>query len=59
MLKCRRSGARLATGRTLEACREELGEVVEEWVVVRVAQGLSVPAARVGNAGRGRCDERD
>ena len=49
----------LATGRTLEACREELGEVVEEWVVVRVAQGLSVPAARVGNAGRGRCDERD
>ncbi|MEK7838170.1 MAG: type II toxin-antitoxin system HicB family antitoxin, partial [candidate division NC10 bacterium] len=21
----------LATGRTLEACREELGEVVEEW----------------------------
>ncbi len=32
----------LATGRTLEACREELGEVVEEWVLVRVAQGLMV-----------------
>jgi predicted RNase H-like HicB family nuclease len=36
----------LATGRTLEACREELGEVVEEWVLVRVAQGLSVPSLR-------------
>ena len=36
----------LATGRTLEACREELGEVVEEWVLVRVAQGLSVPPLR-------------
>lgn len=36
----------LAAGRTLEACREELGEVVEEWVLVRVAQGLSVPPLR-------------
>lgn len=36
----------LATGHTLEACREELGEVVEEWVLVRVAQGLSVPPLR-------------
>jgi predicted RNase H-like HicB family nuclease len=33
----------LATGNTLEACREELAEVVEEWVLVRVAQGLEVP----------------
>ena len=36
----------VATGRTLEACREELGEVVEEWVLARVAQGLSVPPLR-------------
>ena len=49
----------LATGRTLEACREQLGEVVEEWGLVSVAQGLSEPAAGVGKAGRGRCDERD
>ena len=35
-----------ATGRTLEACREELGEVVEECVLVRVAQGLGVPPLR-------------
>ena len=49
----------LATGRNLGACREQLGEVVEEWVLVRVAQGLGVPAAGVGNARRGRCDERD
>lgn len=33
----------LATGDTLETCREELAEVVEEWVLVRVAQGLDVP----------------
>ena len=36
----------LALGRTLEACREARGEVVEEWVLVRVAQGLSVPPLR-------------
>jgi predicted RNase H-like HicB family nuclease len=33
----------LATGRTLEECREQLAEVVEEWVLVRVSKGLSVP----------------
>jgi predicted RNase H-like HicB family nuclease len=34
----------LGTGTTLEACRANLAEVVEEWVLVRVARGLSVPA---------------
>ena len=33
----------LATGRTLEECRTQLAEVVEEWVLVRVAKGLTVP----------------
>ena len=33
----------VATGRTLEACRRELAEVVEEWILVRVARGLAVP----------------
>lgn len=33
----------LATGETLEACRTQLAEVVEEWVLVRVAKGLTVP----------------
>lgn len=33
----------LATGRTLEECRTQLAEVVEEWVLVRVAKGLAVP----------------
>lgn len=33
----------VATGNTLEACRRELAEVVEEWVLVRVARGLHVP----------------
>ena len=34
----------LAIGETLEECRHQLGEVVEEWVLVRVARGLEVPA---------------
>lgn len=34
----------IATARTLEACRERLAEVIEEWVLVRVARGLKVPA---------------
>ena len=33
----------LANARTLEACRDELAEVIEGWVFVRVAHGLSVP----------------
>jgi predicted RNase H-like HicB family nuclease len=38
----------IAVGRTLEACRSQLLEVVEEWVLVRIAKGLSVP--RLGRA---------
>jgi len=34
----------LATARTLEQCRDRLSEVIEEWVLVRVARGLKVPA---------------
>ena len=33
----------LATGETLEECRNQLAEIVEEWVLVRVARGLAVP----------------
>lgn len=33
----------LATGDTLEESRDQLAEVVEEWVLVRVAKGLAVP----------------
>jgi predicted RNase H-like HicB family nuclease len=33
----------VATGDTLEACRRQLADVVEEWVLVRVARGLHVP----------------
>ena len=33
----------VATGETLEECRNQLAEVIEEWVVVRVARGLAVP----------------
>ena len=34
----------VATGRTLESCRAQLQEVVEEWILVRVARGLGIPA---------------
>lgn len=33
----------LATGGTLEECRDQLAEVIKEWVLVRVAKGLAVP----------------
>jgi len=33
----------IATGATLEACRRDLAEVIEGWVRVRVARGLTVP----------------
>jgi predicted RNase H-like HicB family nuclease len=32
-----------ANARTLEACREELREVLEDWILVRVRRGLSLP----------------
>jgi len=31
------------TGSTLEACREELEEVLEEWMLLRISQQLSLP----------------
>ena len=34
----------LAHAETLEGCREQLAEVIEEWVLVRVSRGLSTPA---------------
>ena len=33
----------LATAATLEECRNQLAEVIEEWVLVRVSRGLPVP----------------
>jgi predicted RNase H-like HicB family nuclease len=33
----------IAIGRDVEACRNELAEVVEEWILVRVARQLDVP----------------
>lgn len=32
-----------ANARTLEACREELREVLEEWILLRVARSLPLP----------------
>ena len=33
----------IATGSTLEDCHDQLAQVVEEWVLVRVSRGLSIP----------------
>ena len=33
----------LANAQTLEACRDQLAEVIEEWILVRVARGLDIP----------------
>lgn len=38
----------VATGKTLEGCRDQLAEVIEEWLLVRVALGLKIP--RLGSA---------
>ncbi|MBI4512279.1 MAG: type II toxin-antitoxin system HicB family antitoxin [Deltaproteobacteria bacterium] len=32
-----------ANAATLEKCRDELGEVLEEWILVRVARNLPLP----------------
>ncbi len=35
-----------ATGRTLEECRNNLREVLEGWIVIRLQRGLDIP--RIG-----------
>ena len=32
-----------ATGNTIEECRKELIEVIEEWIVARLQRGLFIP----------------
>jgi predicted RNase H-like HicB family nuclease len=38
----------IATGATLESCRSQPQEVVEEWILVRVARGLDIPVLAGG-----------
>ena len=33
-----------ATGKTLEECREHLGEVLDGWIAVRLKKGLPIPS---------------
>lgn len=33
-----------ATGKTLEECRRNLAETVEDWVLLSIAKGLPIPA---------------
>ena len=32
-----------ASGKTLEACRQDLREVIEGWIIIRLRKGLSIP----------------
>lgn len=32
-----------SSGNTLEECRKNLEEVIDEWVIVRLAKGLPIP----------------
>jgi predicted RNase H-like HicB family nuclease len=32
-----------ATGKTLEECRQNLAEVIDGWLVVRLKRGLTIP----------------
>jgi len=34
----------IATGETIEACRVDLIEVIEEWITIRLQRGLDIPA---------------
>ncbi|AKB36464.1 hypothetical protein MSSAC_1874 [Methanosarcina siciliae C2J] len=36
-----------ATGKTLEECRRNLEEVIDEWIVIRLRNGLPLP--RIGD----------
>ena len=33
-----------ATGKTLEECRQNLAEVIDGWLVIRLKRGLPIPA---------------
>ena len=33
-----------ATGKTLEECRDQLAEVLEEWLLFRVSKNLEIPS---------------
>ena len=37
-----------ASGKSLEECRDNLADVVEGWVLIRIARGLAMPP--LGNA---------
>jgi predicted RNase H-like HicB family nuclease len=34
----------IAAGKSIEKCREDLIEVIEEWVTIQLQRGLDIPA---------------
>ena len=47
-----------ANAPTLEGCREELREVLEDWMLVRVRQGLTLPVISGINLNRPKSRKR-
>lgn len=37
-----------ASGKTLEECRKNLEEVIDEWIIIRLRKGLTIPP--IGNS---------
>ena len=40
-----------ATAKTLEACRQELQEVLEEWILLKIKDGDPLPTLQPSSAG--------
>ena len=36
-----------ASGKTLEGCRNNLEEVIDEWIIIRLRKGGAIPAIRI------------
>ncbi len=48
-----------ATGKTLEECRENLREVIEGWIIVRLRKGLPLPPLGNGTKEKRRNGEAE
>lgn len=33
-----------ASGKTLEECRKNLEEVIDEWIIIRLIKGMTIPS---------------
>ena len=38
-----------ASGKTLEECRKNLEEIIDEWIVIRLRKGMTIPSIGIFN----------